>query len=98
MLSSILFILSFLLHSPQGLRVKLSMNADLAAMGSDISKSLGRQYNPVKFTGGYGGGGGASVGVIVDDKGEEYFVKKGGYSGHYTHDTHYTHYTSLYTL
>jgi len=45
-------------------------------IGDDISKATNNHFSPTKFSTGSSGGGGATVGIISDNEGVEYFTKK----------------------
>lgn len=60
---------------------KLSLSVSkptLDGISRGIAKAIDDKYDAVSFTSsGGGGGGGAQVGVIIDKKGQEYFIKTG---------------------
>jgi len=58
----------------------ISMNQKelMKELGEDISRAIGGKYSPIEFKNSFaGGGGGASVGSVVDSQQREYFVKMG---------------------
>lgn len=50
----------------------------LAQISDEITKSTGKKFTATKFNGGFGGGGGATVGTVIDaTTNQEYFMKIG---------------------